>query len=139
MFSCKKEGCMDKNALNYDPAARKNGICSYSYASFFLSRGYYETWNIYGHFPFDDITSFNVTVNGKVIGSIPGGTWYPSGVRDCSSAPATIQYTFENGDKVDWNATIYLSSGATKYSSGQVSRCSNTPGSCNCMRINVTP
>jgi hypothetical protein len=138
MFSCKKEGCMDKKAVNYDPAAKKdNGMCSYSYATFFANKGEYSNYDIFGNLIFDDISSIDVSVNGKHIGSI--SKYYPSGVPDCDSNPGTVLYTFESGDKVDWNATIIFSRSNPKSLSGQASRCSNNAGNCNCIKINVTP
>jgi len=123
-FSCRKHrGCTDIKALNRNYDADVNdGSCTYSTATFYASAGFYSGV---------PITGIDVIVNGNVIGTI--SSIYPSGPGNCS-AFGTIPYTFQNGNKLDWNTIVRLSSGAVVYGSGQVE-----PSSLfSCIKVNVT-
>lgn len=124
LVSCKKErGCTDTNALNKDYNAEENdGSCQYSTAVFYASAGYYSGIAI---------SKIDVTVNNESIGSIFG--IYPNGPGNCS-AQGTVSFQFPNGNKVDWNTTVYLSNGAVIFGSGQASPSSVS----NCIKVNVT-
>lgn len=123
--SCnKKKGCTDDKALNKNYEASVNdGSCRYSNVTFYASAGFYSGI---------PITKIDVTVGGNAIGSIPG-TYYPSGPGNCS-AQGTISFQFDNSNKIDWNTTVYLASGATIFGSGQVSPSSVS----DCIKVNVT-
>lgn len=125
IFSCeKKKGCTDPKALNRDYDAYVNdGSCKYSVVTFYSSAGFYNGI---------PITKIDVTINSSALGTIPG-TFYPSGPGNCS-AQGTVPFQFESGDKVDWNTTVYLASGATLFGSGQVSPSSGS----DCIKVNVT-
>lgn len=128
-WGCKKEeeevkkGCTDPNALNRDYTAEVNdGSCVYSNVTFYASAG------LFNGIP---VTRIDVAINGDNIGTIQ--TTYPNAPGNCS-AQGTVSYRFQNGDKVDWNTTVYLASGATLFGSGQVSPSSVS----DCIKVNVT-
>lgn len=124
--SCeKKKGCTDANALNRDYDAIVNdGSCRFSNVTFYANAGFFNGI---------PITKIDVTVNGNGVGSILGGSYYPSGPGNCV-AQGTVAYQFINGNKIDWNTTVYLASGATLFGSGQV-----LPSSVSdCIKVNVT-
>ncbi len=122
--SCqKKKGCTDPNALNRDLVAEVNdGSCKYSNATFYASAVFFNGI---------PIVKIDVIVNGQNIGSIAGA--YSSAPGNCS-AQGTVAYQFLDGNKIDWNTTIYLASGATVSGSGQVSPSSVS----DCIKVNVT-
>lgn len=122
--SCqKKKGCTDPNALNQDIVAEVNdGSCKYSNATFYASAGFFNGI---------PIVKIDVTVNGRDIGTI--SAIYSSAPGNCS-AQGTVAYQFSDGNKIDWNTTVYLASGATVSGSGQVSPSSVS----DCIKVNVT-
>jgi hypothetical protein len=122
--SCEKErGCTDNNARNHSFLAEEDdGSCVYSTATFYASNGFYAGI---------PIMKIDVSVDGSAIGSIT--SVFPAGPGNCS-AQGTLAYTFENGKKVDWNATVYLASGGVVFGSGQAAPLSSQ----DCIKINVT-
>lgn len=128
-FSCLavncKKGCTDNNALNTDFDANKDdGSCRYSSVTFYASASYYNGI---------PVNKIDITINGSNVGVIPGGTVYFSPPGNCIS-PGTVAYQFINGNKIDWNSSAYLASGAVIYASGQLSPSSASE----CIKINVT-
>lgn len=121
--SCGK-GCTDAKALNTDFSAEKNdGSCEYSKVGFYASEGFFSGI---------PIVKVDVSVDGNNIVTT-NGTFYQNGPGNCS-ASGTIAYQFESGNSVDWNATVFLLSGATIFTSGQIS-----PSSVHeCIRVNMT-
>jgi hypothetical protein len=123
LFSSCKRGCTDTKALNVDVlAVVDDGTCTYSRVAFYASAGFFNGI---------PVTKIDVNVNGNFIGAI--NTVYPNGPGNCS-ASGTVQYQFQNGRKVDWNTTVYLSNGATLVGSGEVSPSSVS----DCIKVNVT-
>ncbi len=124
MVSCsKKKGCTDISARNHSFEAEvDNGSCVYSAATFYASSGYYAGI---------PIMKIDVTVDGNAIGSIT--SVYPAGPGNCS-AQGTLSYTFESGQKIDWNATVHLANGGVIFGSGQAAPSSVQ----DCIKINVT-
>ena len=121
---CVEEGCTDPNALNTDfTADEDDGSCIYSRVGFYASAGFFNGIAI---------SRVDVSINGNNIGTT-SGIFYPGGPGNCS-APGTVPYQFENGRSVDWNATVFLVSGATIFTSGQVSPSSVSE----CIRVNMT-
>ena len=115
-------GCTDVHAINYKPGATKDdGTCHYSNVTFYGSYGFYNGI---------PISSVSISANGSPIGAL--GVVYPGGPGNCS-APGTVSYTCQNGNRVDWNAAIQLANGAVLYSSG-----SFTPYNVDCIKVNVT-
>lgn len=119
----KKKGCTDSNARNRNYEAEvDDGSCVYSTATFYASSGFYAGI---------PIVKIDVSADGSSIGSIT--SVYPNGPGNCS-AQGTLVYTFETGNKIDWNTTVYLSSGGIIYGSGQAWPLSSQ----DCIKINVT-
>ncbi|OFX18541.1 MAG: hypothetical protein A2033_02445 [Bacteroidetes bacterium GWA2_31_9] len=122
LYACKK-GCTDSNATNYDYDAKKDDkSCEYSIVTFYAKYSYYNSI---------PITKVDISVDGNMIGSATA--FFPNGPGNCS-ATGTVSYNFQSGKSVDWNSTIYLSSGATLLGSGTVSPNS----SLECIKVCVT-
>lgn len=117
-------GCTDIKALNYDYSAEvDDGSCTYSNAVF------YAQWPAYNGIT---IVRTDITVNGNQQGTISYSI-YPNGPSNCF-APGTVQYQFQDGNSVSWNAVHYLSTGVTIFAGGTIS-----PSSSNdCIKVNVT-
>ncbi len=72
IVSCKKEGCTDGIAVNYDNAAKKDdGTCSYeSQVSFWFNQSISSLFvNSYG------VTTLYVYINDELVGDIPATDW----------------------------------------------------------------
>jgi len=126
-FNCDPDpisGCTDSKALNQDSGASENdGSCRYSEVTFYSKFGYFNG------IPINKIV---ISVEDSEIGVI-SGTIYPNGPGNCS-APGNVKYTFNNGNTVDWNTTVYLANGSTLYGSGNI-----LPGKFSeCIKVNVT-
>lgn len=117
-------GCTDSRALNSNfNAVQDDGSCIYSNATFYASA---STFN---GIP---IVRVDVNVNGNNLGST-NGTFFPSGPGNCS-VPGTIPFQFQNGENIDWNATVILATGATIITSGTARPSSIS----NCIKVNIT-
>jgi hypothetical protein len=107
-FSCKRKGCNDNNALNYESHFRKNdGSCKYSAITF-----YALNWSSYSG---SSITYIDMTVNNASMGTITMG--YPNGPVGCND-PGTVFYQIVNMSEASWVATIHLASGGTVVKTG---------------------
>jgi len=124
--SCeKKRGCTKSNALNFDSdACDDDGSCNFSTVTFYANAGFFNGIAI---------ARVDVSVEGNAIGSTQG-IYYPGGAPGNCSANGTVSYQFESGDKIDWNAVVYLVNGATLFESGQVSPSRYSE----CIKVNMT-
>ena len=113
---CKREGCTESNALNYDSEAKKNdGTCSFSNVTFYTwTETYFETAG-----PFD-VVKIDVSVDGVPIGTIDPVVVYFFGPGNCNSS-GTVSYQLQNGDTHEWNAVMHGPNGETAHSSGVIS------------------
>lgn len=111
LLSCTKEPCNDPDALNFN----SENECVYSKLAFYAVNSFY----IDGNFNLYNVTSIQVKVNGKNIGSITEFT-RPG---DCTTR-GTVPYKFTSGERINWEATIKLDNGETLETSG-----SNVPSS----------
>ncbi len=121
--SCKKEGCTDQNALNYDADAKQeNYTCDFSQITF------YSTAATYFGVP---ITSIKVTWNGSPIGYLT--VRFTTAPGNCS-ATGTRSVRPGSGDSKDWEAEVELEDGSIIYVSGTVQPDPNL----DCVKVNVT-
>ena len=120
--SCRRKGCTDVNATNFDlDATKDNGSCTFSKSTFYAKYGYYMGI---------PITNIDLTINGNSVGTITAV--YPNGPGNCN-ASGTVEYLFKNGKSVDWNTTVHLANSGTVYGSGVI-----MPGIEDCLKVNVT-
>jgi hypothetical protein len=117
-------GCTDFDSLSYNSDATiDDGSCTYSSVTF------YARWNNFNYVP---ITRIEVLVNGEYMDTIPA-IYYLNGPENCD-AQGTVKYEFQNEERVNWSAIVYLADGAIVHNSGRV-----RPSSfARCMKINVT-
>lgn len=116
-------GCTDNKALNYNfRAEADDGSCEYSTATFFAR---------YPAFNGIQIASIDLFIEGNNSGKIT--TFYPSTPGNCS-APGTIRYQFYDGNSIDWNTRIILSSGDELFTTGTASPLRSSE----CIKVNIT-
>jgi hypothetical protein len=126
-LSCKK-GCIDNNALNDNPRARKdNGTCKYSAVTFYALKSKYGSLD-------STITSIDVAVNGTYLGTIHGNL--PAGPATCNELN-TLFYQIVNMSGVDWKATIHYIGGIPVDTTTHGS--SGPNHFTECIKLNVTP
>ena len=90
LFGSCEEGCTDTSALNTDfSATSDDGSCVYSNVVFYGSQ-------------ISPCPPVVVQVNGSTVGQI--SAFYPTGPGNCS-VPGVANYSFQNGDKIDYVAT----------------------------------
>ena len=91
LSSCKKEGCTNKNAINYNADAKRNdGSCKYE--------GTVQFW--YGHATADALiangsTSLTYYIDGSIIGSSAAKVYF-TGVPSCTQS-SVVRQTKELG------------------------------------------
>ena len=128
VISCnRQEGCPDEKALNYEMFPEKDNfdMCCYSRVSFYISNDWY--WDNGNQVCWDAVELY---INQNKIGNIT--SIWPYGPGNCS-ASGTVQYQFNDGESIDWEAKIYLQNGVVLLSTGMVSPSRNTE----CIVVNV--
>ena len=122
--SCRRKGCNDNNALNYESHFKKNdGSCKYSGITFYA---------LYSTYQGSPIASIDIKVNGTYINTIYGA--YPTGPTGCNDA-GNVFYQIVNMNSVTWEATIHYTGGGTLVTTGS----SGPNHFTECIKINVTP
>ena len=109
LISCKKEGCIDIDATNYDANAKKdNGTCTFEGSNVFWYDEAVATFLVS-----DDAVSLFYYVDGQLIGSSAAGAYWTS-APDCGQDASTTvtknlgnvktqSYTYEVIDQSGWS------------------------------------
>ena len=98
IVSCKKEGCTDVDAINYDSDVNTNdGSCEYQTdVSFWFDQGTSDQLtNWYS------VTELNVYINNSSVGSINASDW--STGPDCGGANFTATWDMGNKTSMEFN------------------------------------
>lgn len=109
LASCKKEGCRDPYALNYDSSAGKDGTCKYTTAIFYAStnevpqrEGKVEKIEVQWLYGTENIT----------IGTIENLEDQNPVPQNCIATNNSLTYTYLNGDTpITFNTWIYWEDG----------------------------
>jgi hypothetical protein len=126
--SCRKKGCIDNNALNDNPRARKDDqSCKYSQITFYALHDKYGSQNA-------PVASVDMTVNSSYIGTVTGH--YPTGPASCAEA-GNVLYQIVNMSAVSWEATIHYTGGVSPDT--VIYGASGPNHFTECIKINVTP
>jgi hypothetical protein len=108
LISCKKEGCIDIDATNYDANAKKdNGTCTFEGSNVF----WYDE-DVADFLVSDDAVSLYYYVNDQLIGSSAAGVYWTS-APDCGQDASitvtkslgnlkTQSFTYEVIDQTGW-------------------------------------
>ena len=113
---CKREGCTQSNALNFDSKAKKDdGTCTYSKVTF-----YAWTETFFGTTGPFEVVKIDLSVNNVPVGTIEPVVVYFFGPGNCNSA-GTLTYQLEHSDPHNWNAVLHGANGEIGHSSGVVS------------------
>lgn len=87
MSSCKKEGCIDVNAVNYDADAKKdNGTCTYE-GSVVMWYGESTATNLVN----DGATSLKYYVDGQLVGSSSADVYWTAAPECGQTSSVTIE------------------------------------------------
>ncbi|MCG8574834.1 MAG: hypothetical protein MI810_08125 [Flavobacteriales bacterium] len=94
LASCKKKGCTDENAANYDVTAEKDDeTCEYNATGVF----YYDQDTYLATLVTPPINELSYYIDGVLIGTIGSdNSWTDSGLPDCSST-GLMQFTVSMG------------------------------------------
>ena len=113
--SCVYEGCTDPAALNYDPLATiPDGTCDFSNLVFYNRYPNFLSGLLY-YTPYKtDLIVNNVTY------AMPlPYTYYNNGPGNCA-APGTFQFEFIDGKSYNWSSKLYFANGTILIGSGTV-------------------
>lgn len=107
LTSCKKEGCTDSDATNYDPKAKENdNSCSYqAKTSFWFNQSKSNAMITLGF-----VTELTVYIDEKDAGKMDPADWKPG--PDCDGANFTITNNFSGDDSETFNYSVRDQNGA---------------------------
>ena len=95
-FGCKKQGCLDVKALNFDPEARKSGSCNYTKVIFYAPGDTFSA----REFKVSKIEVIRRISNEDLLIGAITEFHNPNAVPiGCSTPPGALEYQFERSDE----------------------------------------
>ncbi|MDX2362433.1 MAG: hypothetical protein QNK23_16615 [Crocinitomicaceae bacterium] len=123
-FGCKKEGCMDEAAFNYDPSANESTTCDYNANVLFwmtettantLNADGYAMWGIY----IDGVLMETNTAATFHSSAPPCGTASSFFIEFSGNSNKVVQYEFISNSSIPANDNVVFASGYIDLQGGE--------------------